>query len=959
MTTTNLIVGMRRGFLFLLCGSVVFIAGCSDRRSEQMRAEGDTRRDLNQFELARVAYEQSIEANPENPRAKLGLALCDVASNQTDEALSLFDEVIALDPTIEEAYVEAAQSLLKAKRLEEALAMSERYAGQFSEKGGIMKGVILSKMGRADDAISTLKSLLETHANSEEIRLSLGAAYLEGGQIDAAEKLFHELTEGSTNVASAARMGLIDIYRAQGKLEELVAEFAELAESRPDDMGVKLGYARSLLLVEEREKAETLAREVLEQDPESGWANFIVGFNKVESGYFEEARAFLVQAARALPDNKEVGGLLAYAESGGTTERETETPVVAKSPVVPVGVDSTTWQGLWKQAALNRLLQNRDMYLADGGEEAREVLTLAALFTYQAVLSRELADGLPEESKVRGFIDAFLSKDASKVAALFEGWKTEEPEETQLHDNALGFAMVSSGARERGLSVFLFCLERWPDQGVALFNIAQVFRRLGQPMIAAQNLQRLIAMYPENIDAHQMHYTALREGRAFSAARQAAEASFALFPEEKWTHIYLCQSYLDTNDPGLALQRLGRATTQFPDDPELQTILGKVLVRVGDCEQATTVLEAISTTAPAIIADRAAMLALCRDLNGDTAGAMEIAQSVAGPNRNNPLAVLLAALLVEKGEREAALATLMPVEGRPAFGGQYGTILAAALGADIPALKTDEKAWAVTLSERPALFTAYATASALILADLNDAAWTYYQAHLASETPHIALVQIAFQALGGADSIEDVPGEARKIVEMAPNDGRAWLGLASLLKERKDMEGEKEAIQKALDVAPESPEALFRHAELMERDGSIAEAVADYRKLVELLPDNGPANNNLAYTLLLQGGNDEEALKHATMAVEKRPRDAGVLHTLGLAQMRTGDLEESRKNLQRATEMDPANPTIMYDYGRLLAQLDEKNEAEKRIRYALAMSRNAGIDFPQAAEAEALVETLK
>ncbi len=948
------------GLPCMLCCMLFVAVGCSDRRSEQARVAGDVFREKDRIADARASYQAAIDANPDNPLAKLGLARCAAAEDKLDDALALYRETAALDPSLDEAYVEPARLLVDADRMEDALALSAEYAAQSSEQGGTLRAVILTRMGRTDEAIEELTQLATSFPESEEISLNLGAALLKGGKIDEAEGVFKALVESGSSMSLAAHMGLVDVYRAQGRVDELVEQFSSLAEARPEDEGIKLGYARSLLLANRVDEAEALARDILAQDPASGWANYIVGFQKSQAGDYEEATAFLKQAVQALPEVAEIKNLLAYAESGGTATPAGNEDSATTMPKNEVMAGPVTWQGLWKQAALNRLIAGRDTYLAEGGDKARQVLSLAALFGFDATLSQELAAGLPEGDPVRGYVDAFFSKDAAKVAAHFETWKAEETEEILLRDNALGFAMVSGGSREQGLSAFLYCLERWPEHGVALFNISQVFRRLRQPMIAAQNLQRLIAMYPDNIDAHQMHYAALREGGSFEAARRAAEASYTLFPEEKWSHIYLCQAYLDTGDPALALQWLDRATSLFPEDPELQSILGQVLVRLGDCDQAKDVLEAINTTAPAVMQARATMLAVCRVLDGDWPGAITIAQSIPTEQRGDSLALMLSAGQVQAGDLVAARDALNLGDNRPLAGGPFfGALLAGALGDDTASMSEEERGWSERMAADPALLTSYATVVAMLNGSLNDVAWDYYQNHLADQAAHLALAQLAYQCLSGSDSVENVAELAQAIAASIPTDPRSWLGLANIYKSLDDAEGEADAVKKALEVGPKYPEAIFRHAALMEQQGDYDKAVADYRTLVEVAPESAAAQNNLAYTLLLAGGNDEEALNHAAIAAEKRPRDAGVLHTLGLAQMRTGALEDAEKNLRRATEIDPANPTIMYDFGRLLAQKDLKEEAAKRVRYALAMSRNAGLDFPQADEAETFLDTLQ
>lgn len=951
------------GVACILTVLLVVLAGCSDRRSEQFRAEGDTLRGLDRIGAARQAYESALEANPDNHMAKLGLARCEVAEGDIDGALVYFQEALDLDVGLEEAYAEAISALLGVGRMEEALALSGEYAAQAPEAGGTTRGVVLMQMERYDEAIESLESLAQSYPESGTVQIELGAALLAGGRVEEAEALFKKQLDGEPAMSVAARMGLVDVYRTQGRMDDMLAELAALVEIRPDDLALKLSYARALLLNEQGEEAESVAREVLAVNPESGWANYVVGYQKVVDGALEEATAFLEQAERALPEEEQIEELLAYAASGGEGGLPGMPGQSADgadgAPGQPESAAPLTWKDLWKQAALNRLLDNRAMYIDSGGDPAREVLALAALFTFQAGLAGELASALPEDSHVRVYVEAFLQRDPELVAEKIQAWKSEDSEAQAMRDNALGFAMVAGGKREQGLSVFLFCLERWPDHGVALFNIAQVFRRLGQPIIAAQNLQRLIGMYPENIDAHQMHYTALREGQSYENARRAAEASYTLFPDERWSHLYLCQAYLDTGDLEMALQLLDRAASKFPGDPELQAIRARVLTRTGDCEQAESVLTAISTTSPAVISARDTLRALCRAVAGDLDGAAAIASEREPAARSDSLALLLAASLAGQGDMEVARAALRPEGAEQPFAGKFGLLLETALGAEGTELKPDEAAWARQLGEKPALLVDYTVVVALQLADLNDQAWSYYQANLADEPPHIALAQLAYRSLGNSDRVEDAGALARQVAESLPDDPRAWLGLASVLKALDDTEGEVAAVKKALETGPREPEALFQHAVLMERQGNLEQAVANYRTLVEVAPESGAANNNLAYTLLLLGGNDEEALTHAKKAAEAIPRDAGVLHTLGLAQMRTGNLEESRNNLKRAVEIDPANPTIMFDYGRLLADMDEKEEARKRVQYAIAMSQNAGVDFPQEAEAESLLQALQ
>ncbi len=941
--------------LCALCCVVLLAAGCSERRSEQYRGEGDTLLNLGRVDEAREAFEKSAETNPENAHAQIGLARCAVKGGDIDGALTLYEKARTLDPALPESYMEPVKLLVDLQRTDDGLAIAEAFLNVAPEKGGLLHAAVLLKADRTADAIAELEKLGQQFPESPDVKLNLGVAYAKGGKNDDAVALLKDLSKGATPVSTAAHMALIEVYQSQGKVAELLTEFETLAAAHTDDPGIQLGHARVLLLAGKPEEAEAKARQILEKDPAAGWANYVVGAVKLSQGAFEDSVPFLETAATALPDEKAVTALLAQAKSG-------KLPTEVEASPAPVAVartpESVTWRDLWKQAALKRLVSNRDTYLAEGGNEVREVLVLSALFTQDVALARELSASLPAESRIGQFFKAMDSRDPKVVSALFEEWKPEAPEELILRDNALGFAMASGASRGQALSLFLFTLERFPDNVVALYNIAQVFRSVRQPIIAAQQLQRLIVQYPENIDAHQMLYSALREGGAFEPARKAAEASYALFPEERWSFLYLGQAYLDTGEPDLALQVLSRASGLFTGDPEIELAKGGIYARLGDCAQTRTVLEAITSTAPGIIANRANLLALCAMQEDDWAAVGTLADSANPAFWPESLRIMKVLSAFKAGNVDGAVAALkVPGADQPAAG-KLGLIFTSALGVAVEGLNEEEQAWAATLGADRELMLGYGATLALQMARLYNASWTSYQKHLASQPPHLAIAQLAMASLQLGDKVEGAKEKGQAIVDTVASDPRAWIAYAELLKSLGDAEGEALSMEKAIAGGPDSPEVWSRNGAMLEKKKDFAGAAKSYRKLVELQPDNAPAANNLAYMLLMAGGNDEEALKYATLAQEKVPNNPGVLHTLGLAQMRTGDLEASKTTLARAAEIDPANPTISFDFGRALMKLGDKVKAEERIRYSLGISARAGLDFPEQAEAERLLAEL-
>ncbi len=170
-------VSWRMGAICVACLGLLMLAGCSDRRSEQQRGEGDVRFEKGRIEEAKQAYQQAAETNPDNPMAQLGLARCAVVENEIESALALYAKTRELNPNQEEAYMEPVRILAEGGQIDDALALAETYAGLAPEKGGLLYSAVLLKAKRIPEAAARLEALREQYPNSPEVLLNLSVAY--------------------------------------------------------------------------------------------------------------------------------------------------------------------------------------------------------------------------------------------------------------------------------------------------------------------------------------------------------------------------------------------------------------------------------------------------------------------------------------------------------------------------------------------------------------------------------------------------------------------------------------------------------------------------------------------------------------------------------------------------------------------------------------------------------------
>lgn len=120
---------------------------------------------------------------------------------------------------------------------------------------------------------------------------------------------------------------------------------------------------------------------------------------------------------------------------------------------------------------------------------------------------------------------------------------------------------------------------------------------------------------------------------------------------------------------------------------------------------------------------------------------------------------------------------------------------------------------------------------------------------------------------------------------------------------------------------------IFDLAGELARKGDYAAALAEWRKAVEMDPDDGKARYHLAYALDQQGQLDE-AVAQYRKAVEFDPNNAAAYSSLAIALTRTGKLEDGIESCRKSLEIDPKNPIAE---GNLAAALIEAGRAEEAL----------------------------
>ncbi|MFN7223850.1 MAG: tetratricopeptide repeat protein [Paracoccaceae bacterium] len=121
-----------------------------------------------------------------------------------------------------------------------------------------------------------------------------------------------------------------------------------------------------------------------------------------------------------------------------------------------------------------------------------------------------------------------------------------------------------------------------------------------------------------------------------------------------------------------------------------------------------------------------------------------------------------------------------------------------------------------------------------------------------------------------------------------------------------------------------------------ERSNQWEKAEADFRKALELNPDQPQVLNYLGYSFVDRGENLDEALGMIERAVAARPDAGYIIDSLAWAYYRLGRYDDALPQMERASLLEPVDPVVTDHLGDVYWAVGRQLEAQFQWRRALS-----------------------
>jgi Tfp pilus assembly protein PilF len=188
-----------------------------------------------------------------------------------------------------------------------------------------------------------------------------------------------------------------------------------------------------------------------------------------------------------------------------------------------------------------------------------------------------------------------------------------------------------------------------------------------------------------------------------------------------------------------------------------------------------------------------------------------------------------------------------------------------------------------------------------------------------TKSSHAEALLRSGDARGAADSYRDA-------IEENPADPRLFVGLALALDRYGDVDGERRALAKAVQIDPRLAVAHNQLGVLNLQVEKIAEAEQEFKTAISLRPHYAQAENNLG-TLYGQQGDDAKAERYFRHAIDSDPGYVQAFVNLGATLASESRFAEAEETVLNAIHIDPDSREAKELLTMIRSRVDQANRA--------------------------------
>jgi tetratricopeptide (TPR) repeat protein len=504
-------------------------------------------------------------------RLEEGLATAELGLRQTADAVAESEPQQAGDAEVLRTY--RAEALRLMGRYDEALAQVDELLGRHDEDAWLLatKGMILSMLGRREEAEPLLRQSFSIDPALDRARQSLVAVLQLAGRYDEALRLLDEqLARVPQDAWTLATKGVI-LWTEPDRRKETVKLLRQAVAGDPDLTWAHQALAEALRVLDRYDEALSVLDELLVRNPQDAWALGTKGQVLLAQGDQDEAVKLLRQALTIDPSmdwaRRSLAGALRLA--GHNDE------------ALPLLDDLLTRapQDAWALATKGQALATR----GDQDEAARLLRQALTIDPDMDWARRSLAEALR------------LGDQNDEALTVLDELLSGNPQDAWILATK-GQVLSAQGDQDAAATLLRQALTINPQLEWARRSLAEALRLAGDNEEALKVLDELLGGNPQHAWALATKGQVLSAQGDQDAAATLLRQALTINPQLEWARHALAEVLRLAGHNDEALVLLDQALARNPDDAGMLTSKAAVLLDQGKYDEAAALLRGQAAT---------------------------------------------------------------------------------------------------------------------------------------------------------------------------------------------------------------------------------------------------------------------------------------------------------------------------------------------------------------------------
>ena len=244
-----------------------------------------------------------LAIEPVNQELQLMLAQLRIDDKEYDAALALFDNIISRKPGQPDVLFTAAVLALEVEAVDKARAYLTqlRQTGERADDSAFLLGQVEELAGNSDLALDWYAKV--GGENTSNARVRIAGIYAQRGEVEQAREILQQLRDQYPEGAATLYLIEGELLREQGLTQQAIDVYTDGLLAKPDDPDLLYGRAMLAVAMDRVDLLERDLRRILTADPDHVDALNALGYTLADrTERFDEAQSLIERALQLRPD---------------------------------------------------------------------------------------------------------------------------------------------------------------------------------------------------------------------------------------------------------------------------------------------------------------------------------------------------------------------------------------------------------------------------------------------------------------------------------------------------------------------------------------------------------------------------------------------------------------------------------------------------------------------------------